>query len=148
MSKMIVINSQGPIFPKGGIIGPIETPYKEDLATIAILLMNNYDVEEVVKDRKVKLNLSNYKDNHEMQVAESIPAEDFNPNGVSIGEGEPQTDENSSPVPPAPEDKKEEKEVAPVDEPKKEVQQQQQHQSKKNKHKQQRQFQADQLESK
>lgn len=65
MKKRIIIPQSGPIFPKGGVYGPIETPYMEDVHTISVLLLNNYKVVEVLEDgTKVPLTLQNFdKDN-------------------------------------------------------------------------------------
>ncbi|NNV04723.1 hypothetical protein, partial [Brevibacillus sp. MCWH] len=65
MKKRIIIPQSGPIFPKGGVYGPIETPYMEDVRTISVLLLNNYKVVEVLEDgTKVPLTLQNFdKDN-------------------------------------------------------------------------------------
>lgn len=64
-TKRIVIPHNGPIYPKGGVYGPINTPYVENVRTIGVLLLNNYPVEEVLDNGEhVKLTLQNYdKDN-------------------------------------------------------------------------------------
>lgn len=64
-TKRIVIPHNGPIYPKGGVFGPINTPYVEKVSTIGVLLLNNYPVEEVLDNgERVKLTLQNYdKDN-------------------------------------------------------------------------------------
>lgn len=64
-TKRIVIPHNGPIYPKGGVYGPINTPYVENVRTIGVLLLNNYPVEEVLDNGEhVELTLQNYdKDN-------------------------------------------------------------------------------------
>jgi hypothetical protein len=58
---MVTIPSPGPIFPKGGINGPILTPYREDVQTIGILLMRGHRVTEVLPNAEsIELNLSNF----------------------------------------------------------------------------------------
>jgi hypothetical protein len=59
--KFIVINTRGPIYPLGGVYGPITSAYSEDVDTISRLLMGNYKVEEVLENGDhVVLNLNNY----------------------------------------------------------------------------------------
>lgn len=76
-TKRIVIPHNGPIYPKGGVYGPINTPYVENVRTIGVLLLNNYPVEEVLDNgEQVKLTLQNYdKDNSvKKETAESVEA--------------------------------------------------------------------------
>lgn len=63
--KRIRIHSRGVIEPKGFIIGPILTPYKEKLDVIFQLITANYNVVEVLDDgTEVILTATNYdKDN-------------------------------------------------------------------------------------
>lgn len=64
-SKLIVIPHRGPIYPKAGIYGPIQTPYLEKTSDILALLNAGYPVVEVLADKtEVPLNYHNYaKDN-------------------------------------------------------------------------------------
>lgn len=64
-SKLVVIPHRGPIYPKAGVYGPIETPYYEKTADILSLLNAGYPVTEVLEDQtQVVLNYHNYaKDN-------------------------------------------------------------------------------------
>lgn len=74
-TKRIVIPYNGPIYPKGGVYGPINTPYVENVRTIGVLLLNNYPVEEVLDNgKRVKLTLQNYdKDNSvKKETAETV----------------------------------------------------------------------------
>lgn len=63
--KRIRIPGHGPIWQKGGLIGPINSPYYEDIHTIASMIMAKREVIEVIKDGvEVTLTLANYdKDN-------------------------------------------------------------------------------------
>jgi hypothetical protein len=76
-TKRIVIPHNGPIYPKGGVYGPINTPYVEQVRTIGVLLLNNYPVEEVLDNgERVKLTLQNYdKDNSAKKEAEKVSKE-------------------------------------------------------------------------
>lgn len=76
-TKRIVIPHNGPIYPKGGVYGPINTPYVENVRTIGVLLLNNYPVEEVLDNGEhVKLTLQNYdKDNSvKKETSEAVEA--------------------------------------------------------------------------
>jgi hypothetical protein len=69
--KMVVIPHAGPIYPKGGIFGPITTPYAEEISTIGVLLMQGYKVAEVLSEGLLELDLSNFdKDNSAVNEAE------------------------------------------------------------------------------
>lgn len=50
--KRIKILSTGPIWEKAGVMGPILTPYKEDVATIIKLLSDGIKVNEVLNNGK------------------------------------------------------------------------------------------------
>lgn len=59
--KMVVLPDAKPIFPKGGISGPIMTPYMETVPTIGTLLMRGYRVTEVLANNvRIPLTLSNF----------------------------------------------------------------------------------------
>jgi len=59
--KMIKILQRGPIYPKGGISGPILTPYMEDVRTIFIMITRGIKVVEVLSDgTEVVLNTMNF----------------------------------------------------------------------------------------
>ena len=48
--KQITIPQTGPIWTKGGIMGPIITPYHEDVDTIRLMLSNGVKLNEVLED--------------------------------------------------------------------------------------------------
>ena len=59
--KRIIIPQNGPIYGKGGVMGPITTPYMEDINTIAIILIRGSRVVEVLDSGEhVELDLNNY----------------------------------------------------------------------------------------
>lgn len=59
--KKITIATAGPLRIKGGIRGPIDIPYMEQVSVIAQMLMNKYKVYEHLADgTKVLLTLQNY----------------------------------------------------------------------------------------
>lgn len=129
-TKLITIPHVGPIYPKSGIFGPIETPYVEDISVIGTLLMKNYPVIEHREDgEQVELTLANF-DNGAIKVVEHV--------------------EEAAPVEPAP--AKEEEEVQPPAEEEKqeepEVKAQAQANHQKNKKNKKNRPQADDLEAK
>ena len=67
--KNIVIPHRGPIFAKGGVFGPIHSPYMEETNTIFRMLAGNVKVMEVLRDgTRIELNLSNFdKDNEKKE---------------------------------------------------------------------------------
>ena len=79
--KSIRIPGGGPIWEKGGLIGPINTPYSEDIKTIASMLMSGRQVIEVLNNNtEMNLTLHNYdKDNNPITIEEIIiPEQDNN----------------------------------------------------------------------
>lgn len=59
--KKIVIDTKGPLSLKGGISGPIEIPYYENITIIGKMIMRGYKVFEILNDgSKVRLTLTNY----------------------------------------------------------------------------------------
>lgn len=59
--KKITIETSGPLRIKGGIRGPIEIPYLEDIAIIGKMIMSGYKVTEHLSDgTTVKLDVHNY----------------------------------------------------------------------------------------
>lgn len=73
---MIVIPHNGPILPKGGIYGPITSPYMEDIATIGLLVMRNYRIDEVLADgTHIELTPSNFDKEHTKKT-EVVPVEE------------------------------------------------------------------------
>lgn len=73
--KKIVIPHRGPIMAKGGIYGPILTPYLEELHLIQALIIGRVKVEEVLSNgMHIPLDLTNYNKDNEMHVVE-IPEE-------------------------------------------------------------------------
>jgi len=60
-NKMVKVLSNDIIYPKGGISGPILTPYMEDVRTIFIMITRNIKVVEVLSDgSEVVLNTKNF----------------------------------------------------------------------------------------
>lgn len=78
MKKMITVHYNGPIRAKGGVCGPILTPYNEDIDTIFKMLTQGIKVVEVLKDKsEVILNLSNFNtDNEPVEETETKVVED------------------------------------------------------------------------
>lgn len=74
--KKITIQTQGPLRIKGGIRGPIEIPYMEDINVIGRMIMCGYKVTEVLSTgEKVKLDIHNYnKENgkNDLYIGEEI----------------------------------------------------------------------------
>jgi hypothetical protein len=64
--KMITIPHNGPIYPKGGIMGPITTPFSEEIKTVGLLLMRGFPVSEALENGELlPLSVSNFdKDNN------------------------------------------------------------------------------------
>ena len=59
--KKITITTKGPLRIKGGIKGPIDTPYSEDVSTIGRMVISGYKVFEHLSDGSiVKLDIHNY----------------------------------------------------------------------------------------
>lgn len=59
--KKISIATSGPLRLKGGIRGPIDIPYMENVSMIAQMLMHKYKVYEHLADgTKILLNFQNY----------------------------------------------------------------------------------------
>jgi hypothetical protein len=60
-TKMITLPDGKPIYPKGGVYGPINTPYRESVRTIGVLLMGGYNVIEVINEEtRVALDMFNF----------------------------------------------------------------------------------------
>jgi len=58
---MITVHYNGPIYAKGGVCGPILTPYKEDIETIFKMITQGIKVVEILEDgTTVVLNLTNF----------------------------------------------------------------------------------------
>lgn len=66
-TKLITIETSGPLRIKGGITGPIEIPYREDVSVIGRMIMSNYKVIEHLSNGEcVTLDVQNYnKENGE-----------------------------------------------------------------------------------
>ena len=59
--KKITISTEGPLRIKGGIRGPIEIPYMEEISVIGRMIMSGYRVFEHLSDgTKVRLDVHNY----------------------------------------------------------------------------------------
>lgn len=66
MKKMITVHCNRPIRAKGGVCGPILTPYKEDISIIFSMLSQNIKIKEILKDgTQVELNFSNFNTDNE-----------------------------------------------------------------------------------
>lgn len=62
MTKKIKVLSRKPIYAKGGVYGPILTPYSETIENIFAMLRDRVKVVEVLEDgREVELTFANYK---------------------------------------------------------------------------------------
>ncbi|MDY5646924.1 MAG: hypothetical protein SPF22_07980 [Candidatus Onthovivens sp.] len=74
--KKITIQTQGSLRIKGGIRGPIEIPYMEDINVIGRMIMSGYKVTEILSTgEKVKLDIHNYnKENgkNDLYIGEEI----------------------------------------------------------------------------
>lgn len=59
--KKITVETSGPLRVKGGIRGPIEIPYMEEISTIGRMVVAGYKVTEHLSDgTKIKLTIQNY----------------------------------------------------------------------------------------
>lgn len=59
--KKITIDTTGPLSVKGGVSGPIDIPYYEDVEVIGQMIMHRYKVYEHLSDgTKVALNVHNF----------------------------------------------------------------------------------------
>jgi hypothetical protein len=75
-TKYIKIPYNGPIYAKGGIYGPITTPYVEEVSTIFRMISDKVKVVEVLSDGKeIELNATNFNKNNEPVVKENKPVE-------------------------------------------------------------------------
>lgn len=69
--KRIRIPYNGPILPKGGIYGPIQVPYLEDVSLIGTMLLNHIPIIEVLDNgQEETLTLQNYNHNIQAVAAE------------------------------------------------------------------------------
>lgn len=60
--KKIVILTKGKLALKGGITGPVDIPYYEDMDMIAKMIIRGYKIYEVMQNNdKTLLNINNYK---------------------------------------------------------------------------------------
>lgn len=60
--KKITIPHAGPIYAKGGVMGPIISKHNETLENIALLLQGNYPViEHLENGEQVQLTLANFR---------------------------------------------------------------------------------------
>lgn len=85
--KKIIIDSQGPIYPKGGMYGPFLTPFKERIETVVALVIQKYNVYEILNDgTKVQLTLQNVnQDLNEKVKAPEAPKNEQQNNGGNKG---------------------------------------------------------------
>lgn len=68
MKKKIKVLYRGPIYEKGGIYGPITTPYLEDVKTISRFLLSGKKVSEVLDDgTEISLDLTNFNTDNSNQ---------------------------------------------------------------------------------
>lgn len=75
MKKLINIPFTGVILAKGGIYGPIDSNYMEDVNVILAMLVDGVKINEVVNGENVPLNLLNYDKVNipEIELEPSIP---------------------------------------------------------------------------
>lgn len=67
--KIVKVLSKGPIYAKGGVYGPIETPYKEDVRTIFNMISRGVRVVEVLRSgAEIELTPSNFDKNNDKTV--------------------------------------------------------------------------------
>lgn len=60
-TKMIKILSEKHVYSKGGIYGPVLTPFRETVANIFLMLLENIELSEVLPDGKeVKVTFQNF----------------------------------------------------------------------------------------
>lgn len=60
-TKMIKILSEKHVYSKGGIYGPVLTPFRESVANIFLMLLENVKLSEVLVDGKeVELTFQNF----------------------------------------------------------------------------------------
>lgn len=60
-TKMIKILSEKHVYSKGGIYGPVLTPFRESVANIFLMLLENVKLSEVLADGKeVELTFQNF----------------------------------------------------------------------------------------
>lgn len=93
-TKMIKIKSEKHVYSKGGIYGPVLTPFRETVANIFLMILENIKVVEVLKDgSEVELTIMNFnKENEGAQLPSQetgvespaeIPVEMAKPNTVT-----------------------------------------------------------------
>lgn len=73
--KLITIPHNGPIFPKASIQGPVETPYLENIETIATLLLTRHPVVEHVGGKQIPLTIQNYRQDFSVEEEVVAPKE-------------------------------------------------------------------------
>lgn len=75
MSKMVKVLTKGPIYAKGGVYGPIETPYKEDERTIFNMISRGIKVVEILRDgTELSLTPLNFDKDNEKKTEKIQPA--------------------------------------------------------------------------
>ena len=93
-TKMIKIESEKHVYSKGGIYGPVLTPFRETVANIFLMILENIKVTEVLKDgSEVELTILNFNKENEgveqppqepgVEIPAEIPVEMGNPNIVT-----------------------------------------------------------------
>ena len=112
-TKMIKILSEKHIYSKGGIFGPVLTPFRETVADIFLMLLENVELVEVTEDGKdVKLTIQNFNKVNTGVTEEEVEDEEDAEEGAGDEEESVDGGEESEPKPePVPESKevKEEK---------------------------------------
>lgn len=73
-TKMIKILSEKHVYSKGGIYGPVLTPFRESVANIFLMLLENVKLSEVLANGKeVELTFQNF---NTVNTAEDVEEED------------------------------------------------------------------------
>lgn len=86
-TKMIKILSEKHVYSKGGIFGPVLTPFRESVANIFLMLLENIELSEVLADGKeVKLTFQNFNTVNTGVAEEEVEEEEEE--GAEKGEAE------------------------------------------------------------
>lgn len=74
--KRIIVPHHGPILIKGGMYGPILSPFMEEISEISRLLSSGVAVTEILSDgSEVKLTMKNFDKNNDIAATEKAAAD-------------------------------------------------------------------------
>lgn len=98
--KLIKITSRGPIYAKGGIYGPITTPFMEETTNIFRMISGGIKVVEILDNgSEIELKASNFdKDNNIIPVKSTTNSEPPKPS-INVVDS---TDDKQAPATPVP----------------------------------------------